>query len=317
MALQTEMGKAFEYSCLNALHLTLKDAQPVVIEQTAAVLTAKDFYYTAPSIDTTRMDMAAEAAVRVILRLEPQLLHAQGNTPLFLSLQSDARGKAGDVRDVLCIRRQNGWEVGFSCKHNHFAVKHSRLSNTIDFGKQWFGKVCSPEYFNEIKPLFTELAALRGQGALWNSIENKDSRFYIPLLNAFVTELKRLDKLYPHEIPSSLITYLLGRNDFYKIIAKDANATTEIQAYNIEGTLNRQACGVKPITKIPQLRLPEKIFDISLKKNSGNTVIITCDRGWAVSLRIHNASSRVEPSLKFDVNLIGTPNLGAMIEPWN
>lgn len=316
MAVQTEIGKAFEYACLKAFYEFLKDNQAVEMEESSSLSIAKDFYLASESIKIEKMDLAAKAAVRAIVRLEPQLENPNDNTPLFLSIQEDAKGIAGDVRDVLCIRKQNNWEIGFSCKHNHFAVKHSRLSNKIDFGSQWFAKPCSRNYFDEIKPLFEELVEIKTKSTLWSEVEHKESRFYVPLLNAFVKELKYLDSIYHAEIPPALITYLLGRNDFYKVIAKDANKTTEIQAYNLFGSLNRTSGSVKPISKIPQIKLPTKIFDISFKENSTNTVIITCDQGWAVSLRIHNASSKVEPSLKFDVNLIGTPNLGAMIEPW-
>ena len=316
LAVQTERGKAFEYACLKALFDFLKSTQTVVVEETTAVNVAKEFYNKVPLSESEKMDLAAQAAVRVLLRIEPQLGHPQSNAPLFLNIQEDARGIAGDVRDILCTRRQNQWGIGFSCKHNHFAVKHSRLSYTIDFGEQWFAKPCSPKYFDEISPLFTELTALKANGLLWRELKNKETRFYVPLLNAFVSELKRLDVLYASEIPPALITYLLGRNDFYKVIARDSNRTTEIQAYNIFGSLNKAAGAAKPLSKILQVRLPNKIFDISFKENSSNTVIVTCDQGWAVSLRIHNASSKVEPSLKFDVNLIGTPNLGTMIEPW-
>lgn len=31
------------------------------------------------------------------------------------------------------------------------------------------------------------------------------------------------------------------------------------------------------------------------------------NNGWQLSFRIHNASSKVEPSLKFDVQFIGMP----------
>ncbi|MBQ7367610.1 MAG: HaeIII family restriction endonuclease [Spirochaetaceae bacterium] len=38
---------------------------------------------------------------------------------------------------------------------------------------------------------------------------------------------------------------------------------------------------------------------------------------WALSLRIHNASGWVEPSLKFDIQLIGVPNnLSSQIKSW-
>ncbi|WP_374110347.1 HaeIII family restriction endonuclease [uncultured Streptococcus sp.] len=38
------------------------------------------------------------------------------------------------------------------------------------------------------------------------------------------------------------------------------------------------------------------------------------DNGWTISFRIHNASSRIEPSLKFDIQLIGFPSAITNIE---
>lgn len=317
MAMQTEMGKAFEYACLKAIYDEFKFKQDVVIDKNSSVAVAENFYIESEATKNEEMDLAAKAAVRVISRLEPQLQNPNKNEPLFLSLQQDAKGIAGDVRDVLCIRKQNDWEIGLSCKHNHFAVKHSRLSNTIDFGAQWFSKPCSQQYFDEISPLFAELKRLKDESILWRDIEKKDDRFYVPLLNSFVGELKRLDNKYPNEIPAALITYLLGRNDFYKVIANDSNRTTQIQAYNIFGTLNKSSGNIKAEAKVPHIKVPNNIFDISFKKESKTTIIITCDNGWSISLRIHNASEKVEASLKFDVNLIGTPNsLGKIVEPW-
>lgn len=314
--MQTKAGKAFEYACLETFYSLLSENQRVEKEISDPFLAAQEFYRTLGEDLSHKMDLAARAAAKSIIRLEPQLVYPNSNVPLILSIQADSKGIAGDVRDILCIRRQNHWEIGFSCKHNHFAVKHSRLSYTIDFGARWFGKPCSSQYFNEIAPLFCKLTALKAKQAFWRDLEQKEERFYIPVLNAFIHELLRLNDKYISEIPPALITYLLGRNDFYKIIARDSNKTTEIQAYNLFGTLNQVAGTQKPGARIPQVKLPEKIFDISYKKNSRNTIIITCDGGWAVSLRIHNASSKVEPSLKFDVNLIGTPNLGSIVEPW-
>lgn len=34
----------------------------------------------------------------------------------------------GDVRDIVIKRKDIEWEVGLSIKHNHDAVKHSRLA---------------------------------------------------------------------------------------------------------------------------------------------------------------------------------------------
>lgn len=318
LANQTQKGKAFEYSCLNALYNLLKDKQEIEIKDSQAFQTAKEFYRQLEIKEAENMDEAAKAAAKIIIRLEPQLEQANGNTPLHLAIQEDAKGIAGDVRDVVCYRNQNSWEIGLSCKHNHTAVKHSRLSYTIDFGAMWFGKACSNEYFNEIKPIFDKLLEDRQQKKKWNEIEDKENTVYVPLLNAFMNELKRLDSMYPDEIPSKLIRYLLGKHDFYKVITKDSKKTTTIQAYNLFGTLNKPAKESKSIYKVQQLKLPVKFYDISYKEGSNNTLIVTCDGGWALSFRIHNASTKVEPSLKFDVQLIGVPGaLHSQIEPWD
>ncbi|MEG2124510.1 MAG: HaeIII family restriction endonuclease [Hydrogenoanaerobacterium sp.] len=317
MAGQTQKGKAFEYACLIALKNSICEGQEVLVEATPAFNTARDFYNNSEGVLIDKLDKAAQAAVRLILRLEPQLENPEKNNPLYLSIQEDARGIAGDVRDIVCIRRQNNWEIGLSCKHNHAAVKHSRLSNTINFGEIWFSKSCSAQYFDEIKPLFEKLRQLRAEAVEWKDIKHKGEKIYMPLLSAFVDELQRLDVKYPLEIPSVLLKYLLGKNDFYKVITHDKKMLTQIQAYNIFGTLNRQAHSVKAETKVHQLKLPTKFFDISFKQNSNNTVIVTCDEGWALSFRIHSASTYVEPSLKFDVQLIGVPPaLHSQIEPW-
>ncbi|BBU40678.1 hypothetical protein APP_29700 [Aeribacillus pallidus] len=317
MGIQTRNGKAFEYACLQSLNNALSGTQEVVIEQNSALEVAMEKYHGSSEERRNNMDLGADAATRVILRLEPQLTTPLSNVPLFLSIQEDARGQQGDVRDVLCIRRQNEWEIGLSCKHNHTAVKHSRLSRTIDFGDSWFGIPSSQDYFDEINPLFDELDELKERGELWRNIENKEERIYVPLLKAFIRELERLNNNNPGLIPERLLQYLLGSNDFYKVITHDRRRVTQVQAFNLYGTLNRNSGRERPIVNVPQLIMPTRFFDISFKRDSRNTIEVTCDNGWTVSLRIHNASSRVEPSLKFDVRLTGVPPyLHTHFEAW-
>ena len=121
-------GKAFEYACLRSLYESLSPAQEVFIEETPQLETARSFFEGSSNDFQGRFVKAANAATRVIIRLEPQLEFPANNIPLYLSIQADKQGQLGDVRDVLCIRRQNEWEIGLSCKHNHHAVKHNRLS---------------------------------------------------------------------------------------------------------------------------------------------------------------------------------------------
>ena len=207
------------------------------------------------------------------------------------------------MRDIFCIRRQNEWEIGLSCKHNHAAVKHSRLSRTIDFGELWFGIPCSESYFIEINPLFDELEELREQGELWRNISNKEERFYVQLLEVFIRELERLNQNNQGVIPERLLHYLLGRNDFYKIITIDNRRVTQVQAFNMYGTLNRNAGRERPLINVQQLPMPTRFYNIGFKPGSRNTVLVALDNGWTISLRIHNARTEVEPSLKFDVQI--------------
>lgn len=288
------------------------------------MITAQGLYQKIRDDLKEQLDSAAYAAIRVIKRLEPQLCEAGGNEPLYISLQADGEGAKGDVRDVLCMRKQNGWEIGLSCKHNHHAVKHSRLSDTIDFGLDWLGIPCSEQYFSEVVPIFTKLRNVRdnskdtGTPVLWSEIEDKAEHYYIPILNAFIKELQQIASSSNENIPEKLIRYLIGKKDFYKVITDDTHRTTRVEAVNLSGTLNICSGDLKTITKVPLLKMPTQFYHIGFKSGSDNTIEVVCDEGWQISMRIHSASSRVEPSLKFDVNLISMPSsMHSQVEPWD
>ena len=320
----TEYGKAYEYACLMALrdHLSGRIDGEITIQESDAHRTAQTAFAKAEQEGLSdKLVKAANAAARVIVRLEPQLEY--GNGALTLIIQTDAQGIAGDVRDVVCVRGANGWEIGISCKHNHHAVKHSRLSATIDFGQEWVGIPCSQQYFDAVVPLFDELRDMRATAVangeplpLWNDIPDKAERYYVPVLNAFLAELKRLADNNP-EIPGKLIQYLLGRYDFYKVITDDKHKTTRVEAINIAGTLNKSANGHRSIVDVAKLKLPTRFYHMGFVPESDNKLEIVCDEGWTLTMRIHNASSKIEPSLKFDVQLVSLPSsIHAQVEPW-
>jgi len=171
-----------------------------------------------------------------------------------------------------------------------------------------------------VTPVFEELRNIRessGATAKWTDIEGKNERFCIPILRAFMVEILQLDKANPLTIPEKLIRYLIGKNDFYKVITNDVKKTTLVEAINISGTLNRSSEGRRSIVNVTRLKLPTRFYHVDFKTSSETTIEVVCDEGWTISMRIHNASSRIEPSLKFDVNLVSLPNtIHAQVEPW-
>ena len=91
------------------------------------------------------------------------------------------------------------------------------------------------------------------------------------------------------------------------MISIDRKNITQIQTYNLHGTLNKPSKIRKPKLTIPIVNLPTRIVNIDFKPGSKNTVELYLDNGWQFSFRIHNASTKVETSLKFDIQIIGMP----------
>lgn len=308
--LQMESGKAFEYSILKEFKDKLDSLTNVEIIKNNALTTAQQCFNTFSQQEQGRYLLTASFAVNFLMDIEPRLSNDLGKDDILqLEISTDYQGQRGDVRDILVIRLLQKWEIGVSAKNNHRAVKHSRLSNDIDFGEKWLGIKCSKTYFDEINSIFTHLKKIKTESSStqkWTTLPNKENNIYIPILNAFKKELCRIYKTSPIEVASGLIKYLIGTKDFYKVI-KGINQV-EIQAYNLYGSLNLPFRNIEPKFKTPRINLPDEIVDISFKDNSKTTLIVTFNNDWKLSFRIHNASSRIEPSLKFDINLLKAPN---------
>ena len=263
-------------------------------------------YCALPSEEQRNMFVAASAGVQYVVQCEPRL-YLPHDAPITLRLQRDVAGERGDVRDLLCVRIGKDWEVGISCKHNHEAVKHSRLSSNINFGEKWLGHSCSADYFNEIRPVFNHLEELRLRNCLWRDVPSVHDTIYRPVLDAFLREMDRLNREFPEDVPPRLVQYLIGNQSFYKIVAHDSMESTSIQAFNLDRKLNSKAATKQPEIRVGHQKLPTRIDRMYLAPNRDTTAIINCDNGWSLSLRIHSASGKVEPSLKFDIQLGAVP----------
>lgn len=305
---QVKNGKAFEYSLAYQYYKTLQ-AKGINVElvENSAIEVARNFYNSFSIEKKEGFNVAAKQTIETMLKIESGLFAQKSNKDkLMIALQNDAEGALGDVRDVVFRRVKPSWEIGFSAKNNNDAVKHSRLSRVLDFGREWLGCPCSAQYWKDIRPIFSFLA--EHEGHTFNSLgDEKVTKVYVPLLKAFRDELMRIYK-ENEAIPAKLIRYLIGNYDFYKIIKDDSHNMVIVKAFNINNELNQTVNGIKSQYKTPSINLPSRIVEFDFKIGTeDNTLDMILDEGWEISFRIHNASSKIEQSLKFDIRLLGNP----------
>ena len=312
MPTQVENGKAFEYAIAKAYSDFLESENiRVWLHDNDAFRHAKNCYEIQDLISQHAFCLAAQKTIETLIAIEPGLVSAKNNADfLNIRLAADSEGIIGDVRDVIFSRPNSSlWEFGISAKNNHDAVKHSRLSPFIDFGSEWMECPCSSVYFSEIKPVFDNLMKIKldNPRTTWADLgETKSDEVYVPLLKAFRKEMLHLTKSNP-KASANLLHYLIGRKPFYKVIKEDRNNIVIVKAFNIGGKLNQTVNGKKPVIKTDTVKLPTRIIELEFKDNSDTTLMMIMDEGWQISFRIHSASTYIENSLKFDIQLIGNP----------
>lgn len=291
---QVDNGKAFEYAVAEALSTALD----VPIVENQEFLRTKSSYEKVLQKLQDRFPVAASLAIQHIIEKESANLSSK--QPQSIWIASDSMGQKGDVRDV--IVKCSDYEIGISCKTNHDDFKHSRLSGTANFVKKWGldPEGCSQDYWDAVKPLFAELTEIRktsGAKALWSDQKDVPNRFYWKVLDAFEAELLRLTapgSPRASEVTKNLISYIIGNHDFYKVISRPDQV--EIQGFNLIGTL-----------AVSKTRYPEHVIGIDRLDGGQYSKTVRFNRGFTFNFRIHSASSRVEPSLKFAVSAISLP----------
>ncbi|GAA9001524.1 hypothetical protein Taitung16_08630 [Helicobacter pylori] len=299
-------GRAYEYAWCLALEQKLSVFKKVIVDKQNGFNACYRAYESLEKSLQERYLESAKQGVLLLLDCEPLLSEVIGSSQneITLSLQKDKLGEIGDIRDILIYFDR--FCIGLSIKHNHDAVKHSRLSKDLDFGEKWLGVGVSQNYKYTIKPLFEKLENAKKEGMLWRDFPNKEQEIYAPLLQAFKKEVLRIDENKKNKVPQKMVEYLLGKYDFYKAILLEREQKTKLEAYHFNNTLNRSVKN-KPKRIIPLSKLPTRMIYFDFKPKSFNTLELVLDEGWSFSLRIHNASSRVEPSLKFDIKLLSKP----------
>lgn len=298
-------GRAYEFICLLTFMEEVQKFRPIKLIKNSCYVAAERAWNTLSNEMKNSYKISSHVAVVKIFELEPRITENSDDI-LEISIQTDTKGQEGDVRDILIIRRNIQWEIGLSLKHNHFAVKHSRLSRTLDFGLKWYGIPCSKKYWDDIKTIFDYLYEEQKKETAFEALPDKENDVYRPLLTAFINEINRQYSVNQN-MPGRLVEYLLGKYDFYKVISIDKNRMSQIQSYNLHGTLNQNSRLQKPSITIPVASLPTRIVRLDFVPGKTNTVELYMDGGWQFSFRIHNAATMVETSLKFDIQIIGMP----------
>ena len=278
---QTERGKAFEYALAHQFSEYLD--VPLIEATTEA---AKRCYEVCDESES--MDISAREAAFFLRAYDHNF--EQVST---IRLQSDRVGQQGDVRDIL-LATPTG-DIGISAKTNHQALKHSRLSDKIDFGLQWADYPVSNAYWNASLPVFSQMAEMRNLGIMFRDVPNKDSVFYLPILIAFEDEFRRLCESFGSLFIRRVFRYLIGRHDFYKVMRMSKYVL--VQSFNLDGALGWGQ----------RWSIPNQIEQIRRPPGSNNKILVSFTGGWQLSFRLHNARSKVEPSLKFDIKFVGVP----------
>lgn len=304
--ISNKYGRAYEFVYIKNLYKEISKFKKVSIIENNNYLNGKNYFDLLTQEEKNIFNLSSISAINTIINLEPKLF--KNDAPLSLKILSDDNGINGDVRDIVITNKNIDFEVGLSIKHNHFAVKHSRLSKNIDFGEKWYGIKCSNLYWNEIREIFDFLEIKKEEKKLWKEILDKENKVYIPLLNAFKNEILRQNKKLKNKVPLLLVEYLIGKFDFYKIVSIDRQKLTKIFCFNLKNTLNKQLNNNLNNILIPNVKLPSKILSFEFKENTKSTLELKLDNDWQFNFRIHNASSKVETSLKFDIQLVKMPN---------
>lgn len=301
-------GKAFEFACLVAIQeKLLNENKDVDLQNTPAFKTAKTSFETLDQESQNRYLLAAKTATKLLFPLEPRLLNGKGIITLSVAADAIAQGPDGDVRDVLMIRVTDKWEIGISCKHNHAALKHPRITEEKNFGNDWVGIPNSKIFLDDMTKVIEPLKELQNQNVKWRDVENKQEKYYVPILEAYKNEITRLCNNYEN-VPEKLLSYFFGSKDFYKVIMKESSKTTTIEGFNMNGTLNQSSGKIKAMTRVAKINMPTRLIEARFKRNSKTTIILTFDYGWSISMRLHNKDTFVKPtSLAWDVTLEGLP----------
>lgn len=285
-------GRAFEYSILLSLSKILLKNHIIEIVKNKELINAKTNFESLFENEKNTYNLLSDRAVSLLIKNTKSIINNTKTKKLILQFQSDLAGKIGDVRDIIIRSGDNKQEIGINIKYNNDSIKHSRLSLNSDFCLAWFNIKCSQEYLSKIDPIFKTINKYKDRKNKWSELEFKFEEIYRPLLTEFRDEIIRQYSTHGEIILEKLIKYLIGQNDYFKIVIKN-NRSIKIQKFNIFGK-NKDI-------------FPNRIKSFDFVKNSSSTLELLLNNNWSFRFRIHSASTYVENSLKLDITITDTP----------
>ena len=330
-------NKAFEYASLETikselLELGWSEAQIDIVsdenylnDKIAFDIITGENELEKRSVASDDFNRAAKTAAHFLCSVEPVLKKSEG-LRVVLSIMPNKAKLKGDIRDLSLRIEQMEQpettikEIGISCKNNHEATKHPRITENPDFANEWTkGRFkCSDDFLKQMSEIQSLIEVKQNKCETWAEVDDKMDTIYYPIVQAFVTEIRRLGIVEPNasdeeiqragEFAKAFYEYMLGTRDFYRFIKSDKEKATIIYIFNMYGTLMDSYKGEKNKPVVPYVSLPKKIVDVRVKPNSKTTLEIYFDQGMYITMRLHNADTRIKKtSLKFDVQLKEQP----------
>jgi HaeIII restriction endonuclease len=189
----------------------------------------------------------------------------------------DQSSNQGDVTDIRIY--SNSFCVNLSIKHNHQALKHQRPASTAQhcgYPKANPEDIDFRQKYSQIIQNFMKIS--RGY-KLFRDLEASEifDFLYTPiclLVSESISNLCQATSKANH-----LFTFLTGNTDFYKVILPAQQDFIRIQEF----------IHIPPVESV-------------VAASDRNYVYLNFSNSWDLALRLHTASSRIQPnpSLKFD-----------------
>ena len=73
-------------------------------------------------------------------------------------------------------------------------------------------------------------------------------------------------------MPRKMIEYLIGIEDYYKVVSRDSKRLTMIHTFNMHDTLNKPSENKVSAITVPVVELPTRLVALEFKPGSTNTV---------------------------------------------